>query len=119
MLRPLPRADSQTVWQFYSASFSVRLGTASISVYGLIDRVGWIESDDYSIVSYTHVGFTRPLVSITFDDGYGETVDNALPILNQHGLKSSHCYPVRMTIDRYMCHSLLHLNYTSYSIMLY
>jgi hypothetical protein len=24
-------------------------------------------------------------------------VDNALPILDLHGLKSSHCYPVRIT----------------------
>ena len=99
MPRPLPKADSQTVWQFYSASFSVRPGTAAISVYALIDRVGWIEMDDYSIVSYSHVGFSRPLVSITFDDGYSETVDNALPILNLHGFKSSHCYPVRITRD--------------------
>ena len=53
---------------------------------------GWVQTDDYDITSYTPVGFNRPLVSLTFDDGHEDNVNNALPILNTYGFKTTQCY---------------------------
>ena len=89
---PQPAADSATNWQKYSETFSVPTGVQSVSVFLFLSNVGWVQSDDYSIEPYSFTGFNRPLVSLTFDDGFEENVTNALPVLNQYGFKSTQCY---------------------------
>jgi peptidoglycan/xylan/chitin deacetylase (PgdA/CDA1 family) len=57
-----------------------------------LDRNGWLQTDDYSIENYTPTGFSRGLVTLTFDDGHEENSTNALPVLQQFGFKSTQCF---------------------------
>src|SRR5262249_8737724 len=57
-----------------------------------VSNNGWVQVDDQSISTYQPTGWNRPLVSLTFDDGYEENVTNALPLLNQDGFKTTQCF---------------------------
>ncbi len=87
-----PSATSSTVWQKYTDVFSVPEGAVSGSVFMFINKVGWLQTDDYSLTPYSPTGFTRPLLTLTFDDGHEDNATNALPVLKQYALKSTQCY---------------------------
>lgn len=83
---------STTQWQLYTDTFGVPAGAVSASVFLYINQNGWLQTDDYSLTTYSPNGFKRPLVSMTFDDGHEDNATTALPILNQYGLKTTQCY---------------------------
>jgi len=85
-------SGSTTAWQKYSDTFSVPAGAVSGSVFLYISQNGWLQTDDYSLSTYHPNGFSRPLLTMTFDDGHEENATNALPLLNQRGLKSTQCF---------------------------
>lgn len=85
-------SGSTTQWQRYSQSFSVPAGAVSTSVFMLLAQNGWLQTDDYSIEPYKPEGFSRPLLTMTFDDGHEDNVTTALPLMNRYGLKSTQCY---------------------------
>ncbi len=87
-----PAANSSTSWQQYSDTFSVPAGAVSASAFMYINQNGWVQTDDYSLTNYVPNGFSRPLVTMTFDDGHEDNARTALPIMNQYGLKSTQCY---------------------------
>lgn len=90
---PLPQdSSSTTTWQKYSDTFSVPAGAVSSSVFLFINQNGWIQTDDYSVENYQPVGFSRPLLTLTFDDGHEVNATNALPLLNQYGFKTTQCF---------------------------
>lgn len=89
---PLPPANAATVWQQYSDSFSVPQNAESATVFFMVDSNGYVQADDFKIEPYTPTGFTRPLVTLTFDDGHEENHSTALSILTSHGFKSTQCY---------------------------
>lgn len=86
---PFPSAPS---WQKYTDTFTVPQGAVSASAFMFIDQNGWLQTDDYSLEAYQPVGFSRPLVTLTFDDGHEDNVTNALPLMEQYGIKSTQCY---------------------------
>jgi peptidoglycan/xylan/chitin deacetylase (PgdA/CDA1 family) len=60
----------------------------SIVLYGN----GSVASREYALDDITKSGpatWTRPLVSITFDDGWNSTFTNALPVLNRYDYKGT------------------------------
>lgn len=85
-------SGSTTAWQKYSDTFSVPAGAVSSSVFLYINQNGWLQTDDYSLTDYSPSGFTRPLLTMTFDDGHEDNAATALPLLNQAGLKTTQCY---------------------------
>jgi peptidoglycan/xylan/chitin deacetylase (PgdA/CDA1 family) len=87
-----PDTNSATTWQKYSDTFSIPAGAVSASVFLFINQNGWIQTDDYSLTSYSPNGFTQPLLTMTFDDGHEQNATTALPVLNQYGLKSTQCF---------------------------
>lgn len=89
---PQPAGDSATVWQEYSETFTMPSDAESVSVFLFLNKVGWIQTDDYEISDYQAQGFNRPLVTLTFDDGHEDNTDTALPILQTHGFLSTQCY---------------------------
>jgi peptidoglycan/xylan/chitin deacetylase (PgdA/CDA1 family) len=91
MPQPFPNG-SRTSWQFYSDTFSVPVDAKAVSVFMFINKNGWVQTDDYEIVPYQPIGFNRPLVTLTFDDGDEDNVNTALPILGSYGFKSTQCY---------------------------
>ncbi|MET0979957.1 MAG: polysaccharide deacetylase family protein [Candidatus Saccharimonadales bacterium] len=85
-------SGSITMWQQYTDTFSVPAGAVSASVFMVINQNGWLQTDDYSLTEYSPNGYSRPLLTMTFDDGHEENQSTALPILNQYGLKTTHCF---------------------------
>jgi peptidoglycan/xylan/chitin deacetylase (PgdA/CDA1 family) len=85
-------SGSTTAWQFYSDTFYVPPGTESVTTFMFIAGNGWVQTDDYSITSYTPTPLSQGLVSITIDDGHEENNVTVLPKLNDHGFKATYCY---------------------------
>lgn len=92
MPNPFPPSGSNTTWQKYSETFTVPVGAQSVSAFMFISGNGWLQTDDYTLEAYQPIGFNRPLVSLTFDDGFEENNLSALPILNSYGFKTTQCY---------------------------
>jgi len=99
MPQPFPAANAATVWQQYSETFTVPAGTVSVSPFLFIAGNGFLSIDDVNIGAYTPTGFTRPLVSLTFDDGHEDNATTALPIMNARNLKSTQCFATQYIQD--------------------
>lgn len=83
-------APAAAVWSVFTGSFTVPLDAQSISVFHLINRVGTLVTDEFSLIAESGTSnFTRGLVSVTFDDGWKSVHDVALPLLNQHSITST------------------------------
>jgi peptidoglycan/xylan/chitin deacetylase (PgdA/CDA1 family) len=80
---------STTVWQQYTGTFTLPQNATSVTLFMLISSNGWLQVDDYSVTAQPVVGFTQPLVSLTFDDGLSSTYKNGLPILQKYGFVST------------------------------
>ncbi|OYW85820.1 hypothetical protein B7Z17_01605, partial [Candidatus Saccharibacteria bacterium 32-49-10] len=85
-------SGSTTQWQKYSDVLTIPEGAVGVSVFMLINQNGWLQTDDYELTPYQPVGFSRPLITMTFDDGHEDNATTALPILNQYGLKTTQCF---------------------------
>ncbi len=92
MPSPEPGAQSATAWQKYSDVFEVPPEAMAVSAFLFIDQNGWLQTDDYSLGDYSPTGFTRPLLTLTFDDGHEDNVTTALPLLKQYGFKTTACF---------------------------
>jgi len=81
--------NAATTWTKFSTDFSIPLGAQNVTIYHLIQKNGTLITDDFSMKPYTPVGFSRPLLTLTFDDGYSSTFDYGLPLLQQYGYAST------------------------------
>lgn len=88
----LGSADPSSSWKKYSDIFTIPTGIKSFTVLHFISAVGFLITDDYSATAHTIGGFNRPIVSLTFDDGWEENYTSALPVLAQYGFKSTQFY---------------------------
>jgi peptidoglycan/xylan/chitin deacetylase (PgdA/CDA1 family) len=89
---PNPQPDGTSNWQYYSETFQVPLDAKAVSVFFFMPNNGWVQVDDQSIANYQPVGFNRPLVSLTFDDGFEENNQSVLPMTATYGFKTTQCY---------------------------
>lgn len=89
-LQIAPATNGQ--WRQYKASFTVPANAATISAYHMLSTVGQLVTDDFAFTPYTAVGFTRGLVSLTFDDGWEDNINTAIPIMGEYGYKSNQFY---------------------------
>ena len=85
----LPLGVTSSSWTQYASDFTAPTGAQDATVYLLISSVGWAETDDYSLSTYTPTGFSEGLVSIDFDDGWKNIYTNGLPLLQKYGLPST------------------------------
>lgn len=87
----LPPAIPAPSWERYSSNFTAPLTAKLVSVFHLISSVGTLTTDTFSLSAQTSNSstFNRALVSVTFDDGWQSTHQNALPILEQNNIKST------------------------------
>ena len=88
----LPFVPKSTVWAKYEASFTMPKNGVRATVYHLLKHNGYLITDDYQIVHYKYKGFDRGMVTITFDDGWEENPETALPVMKQYGFKSTQYY---------------------------
>lgn len=84
---PLASGD----WNQFSYSFVAPQNAVSLTVFHLIESVGYLAVDDFSLIKETQSGtpFSQGMVTLSFDDGWQSTYQNAIPILNNHGIKST------------------------------
>lgn len=93
-----------TTWEKTEHSFTVPAGVISVTVLHIINQVGTLTTDTYSLVQdSTQVPPTKGIVSLTFDDGWKSIYQNAIPILNNAGIKSTqYINPSRFTFPAYV-----------------
>ncbi len=88
----LRTAPISSNWSVYSESFQIPAGAKNLTVYHLIAGAGWLITDDYSLTKITPAGFSLPMVTITFDDGWEDNVTTAIPILKTSNLKATYFF---------------------------
>jgi peptidoglycan/xylan/chitin deacetylase (PgdA/CDA1 family) len=79
-------------WTTIRESFQVPDGAKSALVTLVSHGDGTTRVRGYSLTDVTKPGplrWDKPMVSITFDDGWQSVYDRALPLLNQHGFRST------------------------------
>ncbi|GAA1756911.1 hypothetical protein GCM10009712_02230 [Pseudarthrobacter sulfonivorans] len=79
-------------WTTIGETFQVPVGAKSALVTLVSHGDGTTAVRDYSLTDITNPGplrWDKPLVSITFDDGWQSVYDRALPLLNQHGFRTT------------------------------
>lgn len=89
---PQPAVPTTNQWQQYTNTFTVPSDAVAVSTFMYVKQNGWLQTDDYSITEYHPQGFSRPLLTLTFDDGHEDNVNTALPLLKQYGFKTTQCY---------------------------
>jgi peptidoglycan/xylan/chitin deacetylase (PgdA/CDA1 family) len=84
------RAAAST-WTNTSYSLTTPANVVSMTVFHLIAAVGWLETDNYSLVAPTGSGGTtgKGMISLTFDDGWLSQLQSAVPVLQQNNLPAS------------------------------
>ena len=92
---PQPAEAASTTWQYYSDTFYIPAGTKTVTAFMMLTSNGWLETDDYAISPYSHTGFKRPVVTLTFDDAFEKNVTTALPLLANHDFKTTQCYATK------------------------
>ena len=69
-------------------------GAVQAQFVHFIARNGWLQTDDYSLTEQTAPpGFSKPMISLTFDDGSQGFWDNARGLLNAKGFKTTQYIP--------------------------
>lgn len=82
-------AAPTTAWRPFTTTFAVPLGARSVSVYQYISGIGYLIADDYALAPHAPSGFRRPLVTLSFDDGYASTYTYGLPLLLRYHFTST------------------------------
>jgi len=76
-------------WASDTQRFFVPANISTIMVSRPLDRVGWLETDNYNLQLATAPGWDQPMVSLTFDDGWRSIHDNALPLMERYHVVST------------------------------
>jgi peptidoglycan/xylan/chitin deacetylase (PgdA/CDA1 family) len=77
-------------WQNFTKTFQAPSDAISITVFHLLKSVGYLTVDNFSLTEVPVAGaLSQGMVSLEFDDGWLTTYQNAIPILNTAGLKST------------------------------
>jgi peptidoglycan/xylan/chitin deacetylase (PgdA/CDA1 family) len=85
VVNTLPPADD---WTTAAQQFEVPAKATTLFVSVPLEHNGIVGTRDYELANITKPGpaeWQRPLVSLTFDNGWQDTYDNVLPGLQQYG----------------------------------
>lgn len=85
----LASVGAASVWTKFSTTFVMPDGVMTASIMHILYNNGSLTTDDYTLSSYVPQKFSRPIVSLTFDDGYDSYSTNALPSMAGYGYKST------------------------------
>jgi peptidoglycan/xylan/chitin deacetylase (PgdA/CDA1 family) len=88
-------SPSTTSWTSFYYRFTTSSDIKNVNFYIPLSKVGYIQTDNYYIVKSdtqpptAFNKFSRPLVSIDFDDGWKSAYNIGFPILNEFGFKGT------------------------------
>ncbi len=86
---PVP-ASPLNSWGTSSTTFITPVGAAYMTVYHLINNVGSLTTDNFSLTEVPlPEAFDKGFVSLTFDDGFLSQYQNALPELSAANIKGT------------------------------
>ena len=86
-----PSAD----WTHYRTGFTMPAGAIRAAFVHFLPGNGFLQTDDYELSeAQTPPGFSRPMVSLTFDDGSRGFYEDALPLLDAKGFKTTQYVPI-------------------------
>jgi len=85
----LQNMPASSHWTKYQVSFFVPEGYTKATVFHPLAANGTLITDDYYLAPAQPKGFNRPIVSLTFDDGWGSIHDRGLAILKHNGVVST------------------------------
>jgi len=91
-------------WTKVSYQFTPPAGAATVTIFHVAAKVGYVQSDNFSFAPYAVTPanqFTRGLVSLTFDDGWRDIYTNGFPLLQKYGLKSTQYLNSQPVVDGY------------------
>ncbi len=81
-------------WTQYKTGFTMPAGAVRAQFVHFIARNGWLQTDDFSVTEEAAPpGFRKPMISFTFDDGSKGYWDNARPLFNAKGFKTTQYIP--------------------------
>jgi len=78
-----------STWAKASYQFTAPAGAVKVSIFHVLAKVGYLQTDNFSFASYQPTQFNRAIVSLTFDDGWRSIYTNGLPALSKYGLAST------------------------------
>jgi peptidoglycan/xylan/chitin deacetylase (PgdA/CDA1 family) len=85
-------------WRKFTSTFTVPADVHEMSMYHLINGVGSLSVDNYSLKVNNEPGLLKGMVSINFDDDWESAYQNAVPYLAQKGLKATF-YVIGSSLD--------------------
>ena len=85
-------APASEEWTKYEAFFTMPEDAKCATVYHLITQDGYLNMDDFLLSTYEHVGFSKALVTVSFDDGWIYNNETVLPVMKEYGFKSNQFY---------------------------
>lgn len=80
-------------WNHFYGQFTVPEKVVSAGVYHAISSKGSLITDDYHLDEYSPLALHRPLVTLSFDDGFDPVFTNGLPLLQKYGFLSTQFIP--------------------------
>ncbi len=85
----LGSAPVSSSWAPFTGSFVAPANAVSASVFHVISSVGSLTTDNFSLTA-TSSHFNRPLVSLTFDDGWASQYTAGWPVVGQFNFKATY-----------------------------
>ena len=78
-------------WSTFQKTFTVPSNATHLTIFHLINQVGFLRTDNYSLRKQDLPSntFSEGFVSLNFDDGWKTTYQNAIPILQAKGFKTT------------------------------
>jgi len=96
---PNPFPNGSADWQLYSETFTVPLDAKSVTAFFFLNTNGTLQVDDQSLATYSPTGFSRPLLTMTFDDGFEVNDKTVLPMTAPYGIKTTQCYATQFVLE--------------------
>jgi peptidoglycan/xylan/chitin deacetylase (PgdA/CDA1 family) len=98
----LANVPAAAAWTQYTTTFSTPANASKLTVFQSITGVGFVQTDDFSITAFTPKKLTRPLVSLSFDDGTGSHYTQVFPKLQSSGFLGTF-YIISSYVDDACC----------------
>ncbi|HVQ43988.1 MAG TPA: polysaccharide deacetylase family protein [Candidatus Saccharimonadia bacterium] len=86
-LGDVPQSSGWTQERLY---YVMPAGAVSATVMHLMYQNGTLTTDDFSFQPHALAGFSRGLVTLTFDDGWTSQYTNGLPVMKKYGLTGTY-----------------------------